>query len=65
MFVATATRGSIPKRNIAGTVIKELLPVTTPTTLVAKKSSDKINSGKKERAKMKSGKGKALKRLRG
>jgi hypothetical protein len=45
MFVATATRGSIPNRNIAGTVIRELLPVTTPTTLVTKKRSIKATSG--------------------
>ena len=37
MFLARATRGSIPNVNIAGTVMSELLPVTTPTMLVRKK----------------------------
>ena len=38
IFVATATRGSTPNWNITGTVIKELLPVTTPMALVMKNS---------------------------
>jgi hypothetical protein len=37
MFVATATRESIPNWNIAGTVMIEVLPVMTLTPLVAKK----------------------------
>ena len=32
ILVATATFGSMPNWNITGTVISELLPVTTPTT---------------------------------
>jgi hypothetical protein len=39
MLVATAPRGSIPNWNIAGTVINEVLPVTTLMLLVAKKMS--------------------------
>ena len=37
MFVAIADLGSIPNSIIAGTVISEVLPVTTLTTLVRKK----------------------------
>ena len=37
IFVARATRGSMPNANIVGTVMSELLPVTTPMTLVRKK----------------------------
>jgi len=37
MFVATATCGSIPIAIISGTVIRDVLPVTTLTTLVRKK----------------------------
>jgi hypothetical protein len=44
MLVATATLGSIPNWNITGTVISELLPVTTPTTLVTKKRRIRIVS---------------------
>ena len=37
ILVATAVRGSIPNESMTGTVINELPPVTTPTTLVTKK----------------------------
>lgn len=37
ILVATATREAIPNWNIAGTVMIEVLPVMTLTTLVAKK----------------------------
>jgi hypothetical protein len=37
MLVATAERGSIPNCNMAGTVMSEVLPVTTLTMLVKKK----------------------------
>ena len=37
ILVARAVRGSIPNDSMAGTVMSELLPVTTPTTLVRKK----------------------------
>ena len=37
MFVATATCGSIPNSIRTGTVISEVLPVTTLTMLVSKK----------------------------
>jgi hypothetical protein len=45
MLVATATRESIPNWNIAGTVIIDVLPVTTLTPLVAKKMA--INHSKR------------------
>jgi hypothetical protein len=37
MLVATAVRGSMWNWNIAGTVISDVLPVTTLTALVATK----------------------------
>jgi len=39
MLVATAVRGAIPKANIAGTVRRDVLPVTTLTLLVTKKTA--------------------------
>ncbi len=45
IFVATATRESIPNWNIAGTVMIEVLPVITLTPLVAKKMA--INASKR------------------
>ncbi|MGA2576767.1 MAG: hypothetical protein ABSH24_12165 [Bryobacteraceae bacterium] len=39
MLVATATRASIPNWNITGTVITEVLPVTTLTPLVTKNTA--------------------------
>ena len=44
MFVAIAVFSSMPNWNIAGTVISELLPVTTPTTLVRRKRMIKPTS---------------------
>ena len=46
IFVATAVFGSMPNWNITGTVIKELLPVATPTALVKKNKT--INKAKDE-----------------
>jgi hypothetical protein len=48
MFVATATRGSMPNWYMAGTVMRELLPVTTPTTLVRKKRASRSRSERGE-----------------
>jgi hypothetical protein len=42
ILVAIATCGSIPKAIITGTVIREVLPVTTLTMLVRKKTPTKI-----------------------
>jgi hypothetical protein len=44
ILVARAVRGSMPNWNIAGTVIKEVLPVTTLMMLVKKKIVTKINN---------------------
>jgi hypothetical protein len=44
MFVATATCGSIPNSIITGTVIKDVLPVTTLIRLVRKKIATRISS---------------------
>jgi len=44
IFVATATRASIPTWNITGTVMMDVLPVTTLTPLVAKKTEIKTNN---------------------
>jgi hypothetical protein len=44
MFVAIATCGSIPKEIMTGTVIREVLPVTTLTTLVRKKTATRTRS---------------------
>ena len=44
MFVATATCGSIPNSIITGTVMSEVLPVTTLTTLVRKKTMTRMMS---------------------
>jgi hypothetical protein len=41
MFVATATRASIPSWNITGTVMTEVLPVTTLIPLVTKTMATK------------------------
>jgi hypothetical protein len=41
MLVATATRASIPNWNITGTVMTEVLPVTTLTPLVTKQIAAK------------------------
>jgi len=38
MFVATATWGSMPNRIMTGTVISDVLPVTTLMRLVKKKT---------------------------
>ena len=43
MLVAKATRGSTPNWNITGTVMTEVLPVTTLTPLVAKKTAIKVS----------------------
>ena len=39
MFVAIAMCGSIPKAIMTGTVMREVLPVTTLTMLVRKKTA--------------------------
>jgi hypothetical protein len=44
ILVATATRASIPTWNITGTVMIDVLPVTTLTALVAKKTTIKTNN---------------------
>jgi hypothetical protein len=44
MFVATATCGSIPNWIITGTVIRDVLPVTTLIKLVAKKTAIRTSS---------------------
>jgi hypothetical protein len=44
MFVATAMCGSMPKAIITGTVIREVLPVTTLMTLVRKKTEMRTKS---------------------
>jgi hypothetical protein len=44
MFVAIATWGSIPNEIMTGTVIREVLPVTTLTMLVRKKTPTKARS---------------------
>ena len=41
MLVAIAVRGAIPNANIAGTVIRDVLPVTTLKPLVTKNTADK------------------------
>jgi hypothetical protein len=43
ILFATATRASIPIWNITGTVMIDVLPVTTLTPLVAKKTAIKTN----------------------
>jgi hypothetical protein len=43
MLVATATCGLIPAWNITGTVMIDVLPVTTLTMLVAKKIAIKVS----------------------
>jgi hypothetical protein len=44
ILVATATRASIPAWNITGTVMIDVLPVTTLTPLVAKKTTIKTSN---------------------
>ena len=44
MLVATATCGSIPNAIITGTVMRDVLPVTTLMTLVTKKTAIRIAS---------------------
>jgi hypothetical protein len=44
MFVATAAWGSIPNWIITGTVISDVLPVTTLITLVRKKTAIRRSS---------------------
>ena len=44
LFVATAIFGSTPNWNITGTVISELLPVTTPTMLVTRNISTRMSN---------------------
>jgi hypothetical protein len=44
MFVATATWTSMPRAIMTGTVIKDVLPVTTLTTLVKKNTAIKTES---------------------
>jgi hypothetical protein len=44
MFVATATWASMPRAIITGTVIKDVLPVTTLITLVKKNTAIKTES---------------------
>jgi hypothetical protein len=44
ILVATAERGSIPNWSMAGTVISEVLPVTTLTMLVKKKMARSASS---------------------
>jgi len=44
MLVATATRASIPSWNITGTVMTEVLPVTTLTPLVTKNTATKMTN---------------------
>jgi hypothetical protein len=44
IFVATAKWASMPRAIITGTVIKEVLPVTTLMTLVKKKTAIKTQS---------------------
>jgi hypothetical protein len=44
ILVATATWASIPKPIITGTVIREVLPVTTLSTLVKKNTAIKAKS---------------------
>src|ERR1700684_2859867 len=43
MFVATATCGSIPNAIITGTVMRDVLPVTTLMTLVMKKTATRMS----------------------
>jgi hypothetical protein len=45
MLVATAARGSMWNWNIAGTVMRDVLPVTTLRALVRKKIRMRKNSG--------------------
>jgi hypothetical protein len=49
MFVATADRGSMPNSNITGTVISEVLPVTTLIILVKKKTLMRTRNSKEVR----------------
>lgn len=44
MFVATATCGSTPNAIITGTVMRDVLPVTTLMTLVTKKTAARMAS---------------------
>jgi hypothetical protein len=44
IFVATATWASIPRAIMTGTVIKDVLPVTTLITLVKKNTAIKTES---------------------
>jgi hypothetical protein len=44
MFVATATWASMPRAIMTGTVIKDVLPVTTLITLVKKNTATKTES---------------------
>jgi hypothetical protein len=44
MLVATATWASMPRAIITGTVIRDVLPVTTLITLVKKKTAIKVKS---------------------
>jgi hypothetical protein len=44
MFVATATCGSIPNSIITGTVISDVLPVTTLMRLVKKKIRTRLSN---------------------
>jgi hypothetical protein len=44
MFVATATWASMPRAIMTGTVIKDVLPVTTLITLVKKNTATKKES---------------------
>jgi hypothetical protein len=44
MFVATATWASMPRAIMTGTVIRDVLPVTTLITLVKKNTAIKTES---------------------
>jgi hypothetical protein len=44
MLVATATWASMPRAIITGTVMRDVLPVTTLTTLVKKKTAIRMAS---------------------
>jgi hypothetical protein len=44
MLVATATWASMPRAIITGTVMREVLPVTTLITLVKKNTAIKVDS---------------------
>jgi len=44
MFVATATWGSMPTAIMTGTVMRDVLPVTTLMTLVRKKTETRMSN---------------------